>query len=379
MTNQKKKNILIYIPKLYHGGGGERSSLALGSVLAETYNVTFFTQHKGDIVDNPEPILCLGQKESMIWKIIDFIPTAYMLAKHCKAHDTDIVIGNMARANTITMLAAKLFGSDTKNILITRNTNSGKSIHRLWMKLWKTAEKNVAVSCGAEYILKQKGLTNTTTIYNAYDLPIIYKKLEEALPQEAEEYFESGAVFFTIGRLHKQKGHVYLIDAFTKVVEQEPSAKLLIAGGGALKEELQKQINAANMEQHIILLGTTRNVFPFIKRSDCFVLSSLWEGLPTVVVEALISQKYIITTDCMSGPREILLGESYSKSLDYPYKTPAGTLITPPNESIELFTKEFVASCLDFLENNHLPPTPNVEKYSYQAVAKQWIALIETL
>ena len=374
------KKILIYIPKLYHGGGGERSSLALGNVLAKDHEVSFFTQHAGDITQNTEPIYCLDQKENIISKTLDFIPTARALKSYCIEHDIDIVISNMARANTITILSKILFGNKTKNILITRNANSGKKIHDLWMKLWKYADMNVAVSYGAEHVLNKKGLQNTTTIYNAYNIPSIREKLDKDILPDHKQYFDDeAAVFLNIGRLHKQKAQADLIRAFSQFVTTHNNARLLIAGGGHLENELRSLINELNMQEHIHLLGNLPNVFPYLREADCFVLSSNWEGLPTVVVEALISGTYIISTDCMSGPREILTDEPYGKDLSYPYYGEWGALITPPIENTQRFIKDFVDAAAQSISHKTKMKNAEIDKYSFDAIRTQWNALLKLL
>lgn len=372
-----KKNILIYIPKLYHGGGAEQVSQDLANVLSEEYAVSFFTQHSGDIVlDN---IFCLQQSENIFNKITAFLPTALFLRNYCKKNNIDIVISHMARANTITMLSKLIFKNKTKNILVTHNANSGRAIHKTWMKIWKYADKNVAVSHGSEYLLNKAGIQNTTTIYNAFNILSIKEKLEEKILPEHEKFFKSGDhIFLNIGRLHEQKGQLSLIKAFHGLLEKHPDSTLLLAGEGHLKKVLEKEISSRGLEKRVFLLGNVRNVFPLLRKSDCFVLSSNWEGLPTVLIEALISQKYIISTDCLSGPREILTDKPLGVSLEYPYKTNLGTLIPVPTHSESEFGEKFVESATLFLKNPIYPPAPITTKYSYYSAKRAWSHVLET-
>ncbi|HNJ96466.1 MAG TPA: glycosyltransferase, partial [Ferruginibacter sp.] len=82
--------------------------------------------------------------------------------------------------------------------------------------------------------------------------------------------------------------------------------KLLIVGGGVMEEELKQKVHDLGMMDKIIFTGFEKNPFKYVSRSDCFVLSSDVEGFPNVLIEALACGKPVISTDCSSGPRELL-------------------------------------------------------------------------
>jgi glycosyltransferase involved in cell wall biosynthesis len=97
-----------------------------------------------------------------------------------------------------------------------------------------------------------------------------------------------------------------LLRAFSLVVKKI-DAKLLIIGKGKLKNYLQDFVLNNNLSDHVKLLGYNKNPYNFIKTADIFILSSKFEGLPNVLLEAQFLKKYIISTDCPTGPKEILL------------------------------------------------------------------------
>ncbi len=103
--------------------------------------------------------------------------------------------------------------------------------------------------------------------------------------------------FITIGRLSVEKDHAKLIHAFKEVHEKYPKTQLLIAGDGPLKHYLESVIRKLQLDSCVHLLGHTPNPFPVLNESDCFVLSSLHEGQPTVLFEALTLKKPIVATD----------------------------------------------------------------------------------
>ncbi len=371
------KRIAILIPKLYHGGGAERSTRILATLLSEEHTVFLITQHAGDLPETPGcTTISLNQSENFLSKMLHLVPTAFAVSKICKEENIDIVIGKMVRANVITILAKILFGNKTKNILMTHNAKTGRLIHRLALLLYKLGDDNVTVSRGAEQVLRKHGITKVRTIHNAFDFDGMKNKYQEKLPVEHEQLFLDGINFLAVGRLHRQKGFSFLIQAFSKVVTQNPNAKLLIAGEGFERAVLEKKIASLALEKSVILLGNIKNIFPYLRVADCFVLSSLWEGLPTVVIEALFTKTPIITTDCLSGPREILTTYDYADPILLPIQTAEATLITPPDVSYEKFGSEFITTAGRITKK--IPQDPSaVVKFSAQHIQSEWLEYLK--
>ena len=147
------------------------------------------------------------------------------------------------------------------------------------------------------------------TIYTPYDVNTMLKKSNEELSSDYMKIFDNSFVFITIGRLDQPKGQGFLIRIFKEVVKKYDHAKLVILGDGPLENELKDMVLELRLEKKVFLLGVHQNIFPFIKNSNCFVFTSLWEGLGNVLIEALSLSIPIISTDCKYGPREILCPE----------------------------------------------------------------------
>ena len=178
--------------------------------------------------------------------------------------------------------------------------------------LYPKAKKVVAVSQGVENKLKKLfSLENTKTIYNYFDLKKIESHLQEPLQNSDESLFTNKLfTFINIGRLTRQKGQNVLIRAFAKA--SLPNSQLLIVGEGEDRNTLEKLCEELGMSHSIHMIGTRENVFPLLQASDCFVLTSRWEGFGLVLVEALAAGLPVISTDCESGPQEILVSKSES-------------------------------------------------------------------
>lgn len=117
-------------------------------------------------------------------------------------------------------------------------------------------------------------------------------------------------VIVAAGRLAPWKGFENLIRIFPSVLK-ERKMKLMILGDGPLREALEKQILALDLSDNISLLGYKVNPYPYYAHADIFVLSSLVEGLPNVLVEAMMCGCTPVSTDCPTGPREVLDNGKY--------------------------------------------------------------------
>lgn len=212
-----------------------------------------------------------------------------------------------------------------------------KGRHRLltpWMvnRLFRDAEI-VAVSKGvaSDFISHFPSLRkNMSVIYNPILSDRLIVRSQEPLNHP---WFLPGSppVLVAAGRLQPAKGFDVLIDAFARAIKVTPG-RLLILGDGPDHAVLQQRIVANNLIGVCELAGYQNNPYPYMARSRAFVLSSRFEGLPTVLVEALALGTPVIATDCRSGPREILADGAF------------GTLV--PVDNIDALTDAIIAQIL---------------------------------
>jgi glycosyltransferase involved in cell wall biosynthesis len=185
--------------------------------------------------------------------------------------------------------------------------------------LYPYADGIVAVSQGVAKDLSDTAhlpIGSIETIYNPVITPAMLASAKEPLEHK---WFASGAppVILGIGKLEPQKDFPNLIHAFAKV-RQVQHARLVILGWGPDRSELQALAEELGVEADVDLLGYVQNPYAYIARSTVFVLSSAWEGLPTVLIEAMALGKPVVSTDCESGPSEILADGKYG------FLTPVG-------------------------------------------------------
>lgn len=116
-----------------------------------------------------------------------------------------------------------------------------------------------------------------------------------------------------------QKDFNTIIKAFKIVNKKRKDIKLYLLGEGPDREKIENMIRNENLQEYIKLLGVKKNPYPWIKNSKLLVHSSRYEGLPTVLIEALILNKIIVSSDCPTGPREILDNGKYGSLVEVGY------------------------------------------------------------
>ena len=166
-----------------------------------------------------------------------------------------------------------------------------------------------------------------SVIYNYCDQKLLQRMASEPLPESYRNIFENPVVI-TCGRLIKAKGHRYLIQAFKQVREHHPETRLVIVGDGPLKNDLLLLTRNLGLDNAVHFPGYQANPFAWMAKSALFVLPSLAEGLPNALLEAMTLGLPVISTDCPSGPREILANEkNFGKEITKTHYTSYGILI----------------------------------------------------
>jgi len=141
---------------------------------------------------------------------------------------------------------------------------------------------------------------------NVQDIKNILEKSKENIEIESHrKIFENKKVFINIGRLSPEKGHIKLINAFSKLHKKYPEVSLVNLGHGVLKNEIQVLIKTLKLTRNVFYLGQVSNPYSYLNASDCFILPSDHEGQPMTLLEALILEKPIIATDIV-GNRSVL-------------------------------------------------------------------------
>ncbi|CAB3290109.1 Glycosyl transferase group 1 [Methanocaldococcus lauensis] len=332
-------------------GGAERVAVNLFNNLSKEHSIYFYTILKDKYYKlnkniKYESLTIISENNGNILFFIAITISFFIYLFKTLKNKPDLLISFLEISNFLNIMAGKLV--KTKTIISVRtnpllmypnNTLYGKYHNLLIKLLYPRADKVIVVSKEIENILIKcykipKG--NIKTIYNPHDINLYLKLSKEPFEDVYKELFEDSFVFINIGRLTEAKGQWFLIRAFKKVVDNYPNTKLIILGEGELRGKLEELINKLNLQNNVYLLGLQSNPFKFLKHSHCFVFPSLWEGFPNVLVESLSLNIPVISTDCKTGPREILCPEiDIDEDINYPYYGKYGILTKPfPREMI---------------------------------------------
>lgn len=296
-------------------GGATRSNLKIANGLAKCgFDVELVHGYAGEdaksLIPNNISSINLGNSSA--------IKGLFPLIRYIKKNKPKIIISAALQNNIVVSVARVLSGVKFKLVLTDRVAptleikNRKNFIYKILPYLMRyfypKADKIIAVSKGnAEDVLTivPKASNLMQVIYNP---AVTEEKLDKGNMEETHIWFDQKVPLIVgLGRLTRQKDFVTLIRAFAKVQEKIDS-RLLIIGEGEEREALERLIKELNLLDKIELTGFKPNPYPYLKRADLFVLSSAWEGLPNVLLEAMAFGTSVVSTDCKSGPDEILEG-----------------------------------------------------------------------
>jgi glycosyltransferase involved in cell wall biosynthesis len=239
------------------------------------------------------------------------------LVRYLRRNRPDAMLSALSRANLVAVWARRLARYPGRLVINEQNTLSQwatKSSKRrvrwtptLARRFYGWADAVVAVSQGvADDLTTNCGISpeQVRVIFNPGVTPELRKKAAAPLD---DPWFKGDQppVFLAVGSLTLQKDFPTLLEAFARL-RRERRARLLILGEGDQRKRLERQIRELKIQDDVRLPGFVDNPYAYMSRAAAFVLSSRWEGLPTVLIEAMYCGLPLIATDCPSGPREIL-------------------------------------------------------------------------
>jgi glycosyltransferase involved in cell wall biosynthesis len=244
------------------------------------------------------------------------------LVNYLKTHRPPVLLSATHFINETALLAKKLARVSTR-IVVTEHTflsqevklteqSSSRAIPWTVRALYSWADEVVAVSHGVANDLR--GFMGPrskvpTVIYNSVVTPDIYRMAQQAVDHP---WFQQKDLPIVIGagRFVRQKDFATLLRAFAQLQQTQP-ARLVLLGSGREQQALQQLASDLGVSEHLWMPGFVDNPYAFLQKADVFALSSAWEGLPTVLIEALALGTPVVSTDCPSGPAEILQQGNY--------------------------------------------------------------------
>ena len=327
------KRIALAIPNL-SGGGAERCSLGIArGLLASGYAVdlVLFEDANAYPDETPRearlfvlrsagesrfrtrirrtPGFGLRQGLLLFVRLIDLIRNVRFVAAYIERERPDVLFPALGEAKVSALLACFCVSSRAIVIPVMHSVVMNRSLAAriLYRLLFPAADRIVAVSEGvADSLVRKLGVPRMkiVTIYNPVARPEI-GALTGEIPDHSWLSEPGPPVFLSVGRLVPAKDFMTLLRAFHRVSSSRP-ARLVILGEGPQRNRLERFVRRMGMAERISLPGWAPNPFAYMNRASVLVVSSKYEGLSLVLIEALACGCPVVSTDCPSGPAEIL-------------------------------------------------------------------------
>lgn len=312
--------IAIFIPSL-RGGGVERIMLNLSQgLILRGYAVDLVVAQAGGAY--------LDQIPSGV-RLVDLHASRVLLALpgltcYLRKEQPMALLCGMDHANLVGLWARSLAGVKTRVVAsvhtsVQSSRRAAKGYKRKLLPIlmrwyYRHAEAVVAVSAGVGNEVAQIAGLEPGRIRTLYNPVVTPQLLDRAAESVDHPWFRPGEppVVLAAGHLTKPKDFPTLLKAFTLVAQQSDS-RLMILGEGKDRPHLEALVAQLGIADRVSMPGFVPNPYKYMARARIFVLSSSWEGLPSVLVEALAVGTPVASTDCPHGPREILDNGRYGK------------------------------------------------------------------
>ena len=304
--------IALFVPSL-HGGGAERVMLDISAELVQRSRPVDLVLvraegHYRDLVPEGVRLIDLDSRRTAasLLKLVGYVRRERPVA----------LLSTLAHASVIALVAKLLLRGRLRVVSRVANTYgeelaSGSFKHRQALLLLKLllpmSDGIVCVSHGVAEDLSASVPAASRRIETIYN-PVVSPDLAGMAAKPVDHPWFDGEgppVILSAGRLTRVKDHATLLRAFVEVLDSRP-ARLVILGDGAERDTLMQLVERYGVADHVDLPGFKTNPFAYMSRASVFVLSSRYEGFPNVLVQAMACGTPVVSTDCRSGPVEIL-------------------------------------------------------------------------
>ena len=304
--SKRKKNLIIFIPFI-GGGGVEKNLFLISNFLSKkvkNIKVCTISRKLKNKFDSKIKFICPKRSFSEDLNIrIKYLICLYELFRYLKSNKNSVVLS--FQANIYCIIICKILNI---KVIVRSNSSPLGWYHNsfkkfIYKRIIKLADKVIVNSLNFKKQMETKFKIKVVNIYNPLNVDEIKKKSKKKVNYN---FFNKGFKIINIGRLTDQKDQITLLKSIN-LLKHKIKIKLLILGSGVEQNNLKNYIKENNLVNCVKIKNFIDNPYPFISKSDLFILSSKYEGLPNVLLEAATLKKFIISTNCPTGPKEILL------------------------------------------------------------------------
>tara|TARA_B100001057_G_scaffold493954_1_gene589479 strand:+ start:1894 stop:2994 length:1101 start_codon:yes stop_codon:yes gene_type:complete len=301
------KELIIFMPSIEMGGGVEKNFLLLTNFLVKKIKkisiITASKKYKKYLNNKVRYISLNTNILDQIGRRKKFFLSLIILLKKLIISKNVTVLS--FQGHIYCVLLCKLFNV---RVIIRSNTSpfgwSNNFLKKILYKfIYSLADEIIVNSLEFKKEMKTKLNLDTKIIYNPLNFSQINKISKEKIDFK---FFKKNSLnLINVARLNEQKDQITLLKSIN-YLKKKISIKLLIIGNGEEKKKMINFINNNKLSKNVKILSYKKNPFPYILKSDLFVLSSRYEGLPNILLETIVLKIPILSSDCSTGPKEIL-------------------------------------------------------------------------
>lgn len=292
-------------------GGNEKSVALLSKALSSEYQIYIIVfdgksiafDYDGDLIDLHEPA-----RNGLLNKVLVSFRRISKIKRIIKDKELDILFTVTASVNAVSHFRFR----NVQKIVSCRDCGDLERKLKFYAHMVKKADQIIFNSEHMKAFYLEHYPADLKKCYTVNNI-VSTKATAELANQNVEDSFsdfvKTHDAIVSVGRFCREKGYNHLIRAFCKIKESHPNAGLVIIGDGELHNEITDMVDNCAYKSDIYLTGAQKNPYRYMKRCKLFVLSSVSEGFPNVLLEGMACGLPAVAVDCKSGPREILTKE----------------------------------------------------------------------
>lgn len=302
---------ILYLIGSLGGGGAEKVMSTLINSNKDKFDQKLITYSDSKVydIDVDHEILGYSGSTNKVMILKNLIERYQRVKKDKK--NFDACISFMETPNIMNVLTGRKTIISIRS-LTTENIKSLKKyrhmvINGLLKYTYPRANKVVAVSnVVKEDLIKNYNVSpeKIHVVYNPINHELINRKKLERIDSSEENIF-SKDVIIHCGRFTEAKGHWYLLKVFKKILEKH-DCNLVLLGDGELREQIENLVTELNIEDKVFILGFKENPYKYLNKATLFLYTSLWEGFPNAILDAMACSLPVVSSDCISGSVEII-------------------------------------------------------------------------
>lgn len=321
-TGATHPHLAFFIPDLTLGGAEQVAVNLVNGLADRGYDIELIvSRFEGKLksrLTSEVDVIQLAPSRTPVFGIGLHLPA---LVSYLRREKPVALFSHLSHASVVCLAADRLVELDTLVVPIEHrsfgtapnSTLKSWAVHELVPHLYPAADRIIAVSEGvADSIVARMSVDreDVSVLHNPIDVQSVRERAREPVDHEWFESDDSEVILF-VGRIEQQKDLETWLHAFKRVYDRNPRVRGIIAGQGSQRYDVQELADQLDIADVVSVPGYVENPYGYMRRASLFLLSSRYEGLPTVLIEALACGCPVVATDCPSGPREILADGAY--------------------------------------------------------------------